>query len=92
MTMNKFGCVEMKRRGAAKVMQKTAQMTRAPELEFWQKRTHNLVNYSRVRSSQASGGVRIPERSHRAIGPIGFRTHLAELGSRTLEGSALATR
>jgi len=35
---------------------------------------------SRVRSSQASGGVRIPERSHRAIGPIGFRTHLAELG------------
>ena len=47
---------------------------------------------SRVRSSRASGRIRIVGRSHRAIGPIGLRTHLTELGNRTLGGSARAIR
>lgn len=42
MKMNKFHCVDMKRQGAEKVMEKTSQMTMAQELEFWGKRTQNL--------------------------------------------------
>jgi len=44
MKMSKFNCVELKHRGAEKIMEKASQMTMVQELEFWRERTQNLVN------------------------------------------------
>jgi hypothetical protein len=43
MKMSKFNCVELKHRGAEKVIEKTSQMTMTQELEFWRERTQNLI-------------------------------------------------
>lgn len=44
MKMSNFNCVEMKRRGAEKIIEKTSKMTPTQELEFWRERTRNLIN------------------------------------------------
>jgi hypothetical protein len=38
----KFDCVRMKRLGAAKVRQQTANLSREQELHFWQERSQHL--------------------------------------------------
>ncbi len=43
MKISEFNCVEMKHRGAKKVLEQIAEMTRAQELEFWRIKTQNLV-------------------------------------------------
>ena len=43
MKISEFNCVEMKHRGAEKVLEQIAEMTREQELEFWRVRTQNLV-------------------------------------------------
>jgi len=42
MKNKKFDCVEMKRQGAQKVLEKTSKMTREEELRFWQERSQKL--------------------------------------------------
>lgn len=42
MKNKKFDCVEMKRLGAKKVLEKTSHMTRAEELRFWQECSQKL--------------------------------------------------
>ncbi len=42
MRNKKFDCVEMKREGARKVLEKTSKMTREEELQFWQERSRTL--------------------------------------------------
>ena len=42
MKMKKFDCVQMKRQGAAKVLEQTAALTREQELRFWQERSQYL--------------------------------------------------
>ena len=42
MKNKKFDCVEMKRQGAQKVLEKTSKMTRQEELRFWQERSQVL--------------------------------------------------
>jgi hypothetical protein len=42
MKTKKFDCVQMKRRGAAKVREQTATLTREQELRFWQERSQQL--------------------------------------------------
>lgn len=42
MKNKKFDCVEMKRQGAQKVLEKTSKMTREEELRFWQERSRTL--------------------------------------------------
>ena len=53
MKTKKFDCVEMKRRGAAKVQETIAGMTPEQELEFWRKQTEELRR--RQREIQADG-------------------------------------
>lgn len=48
MKITKFNCVEMKRRGAEKVAEKTKNMTKKQELVFWQKQTQQLKNYQKL--------------------------------------------
>lgn len=40
--MKKFDCVQMKRRGAEQVREKTVTMSREQELKFWQEHSRNL--------------------------------------------------
>jgi len=40
--MKKFDCVQMKRRGAEQVREKTAAMSREQEIKFWQEHSRNL--------------------------------------------------
>ena len=42
MKMKKFDCVRMKRLGAAKVREQTANLSREQELRFWQERSQHL--------------------------------------------------
>lgn len=42
MRNKKFDCVEMKRKGAKKVFEKTSKMTKEEELRFWQERSQVL--------------------------------------------------
>jgi len=37
-----FDCVEMKRQGAAAILEKIKSMTRDQELEYWRKRTQEM--------------------------------------------------
>jgi len=39
----KFDCVEMKRRGAARVRRETEGMTKAQQLAYWKKGTEELL-------------------------------------------------
>jgi hypothetical protein len=48
MKITKFNCVEMKRRGAEKVAEKTKHMTKKQELAFWQKQSQQLKNYQKL--------------------------------------------
>lgn len=41
-TKKNFDCVEMKHRGAERIREQTAGMTKAQLLEFWQKRSQVL--------------------------------------------------
>ncbi len=43
MKISEFNCVEMKHRGAEKVLAQTAEMTREQELEFWRVKTQKLI-------------------------------------------------
>jgi len=39
----KFDCVEMKHKGAQRLLKKLSELTPEQELEFWQKRTEALL-------------------------------------------------
>lgn len=43
----KFDCVEMKRRGAARVQAELAGMSREEQLEYWRKQTDDLLELQR---------------------------------------------
>ena len=49
-----FDCVEMKRQGAAKVLEKIKSMTREQELEYWRKRTQEMRNTQKQHIHRAS--------------------------------------
>jgi hypothetical protein len=42
MKKKKFDCVEMKRLGAERVLERTENMTRRQQLEYWRKGTQEL--------------------------------------------------
>ena len=52
--MNKgFDCVSMKHKGAELVRKETRGMSRQKELEFWRKRTENLLRRKRAFSTKS---------------------------------------
>jgi hypothetical protein len=57
MKTKKFDCVQMKRLGAAKVREQTADLTREQELAFWRQRSSHLRKRQaalKVHTSQAA--------------------------------------
>ena len=55
MKITKFNCVEMKRRGAEKVEEKTRNMTSAQELTFWQEQTKHLKRFQESKKQIQTG-------------------------------------
>jgi hypothetical protein len=55
-TKKSFDCVDMKHRGAERVQQKLAGMSRVQQLEYWRGRTEELLDIQRrvVRKRKAS--------------------------------------
>ena len=49
-----FDCVQMKRLGAAKVMEQTATLTKEQELTFWRERSQHLRRHQEALKMQAS--------------------------------------
>jgi hypothetical protein len=47
MKKKSFDCVEMKRRGAARVQAEVAGMSRTEQLEYWRKQTADLLELQR---------------------------------------------
>lgn len=45
--MTEFNCVEMKHRGSEKIQKKTAGLSAADELKFWQEQTSRLQTRKR---------------------------------------------
>ena len=57
MANKSFDCVEMKRRGAERVLAETEGMTPEQELEYWRKATEAFEREQRdLRSREASSG------------------------------------
>lgn len=54
-----FDCIEMKRKGAAKVHRDLAGMTREEKLEYWVKVFEELVQ--RQKAAQRSRGWKLPK-------------------------------
>jgi len=55
MKKTKFDCVEMKRRGAEVVEEKTKSMTREEEYEFWIRQTRNLRQFQELEQQRSKG-------------------------------------
>jgi hypothetical protein len=55
MKKTKFDCVEMKRRGAEVVGEKTENMTREEENKFWIKQTQNLKQLQELKRQRNKG-------------------------------------
>lgn len=55
MKKTKFDCVEMKRRGAEVVEEKTKNMTREEEYEFWIKQTRSLKQFQELKQQRSKG-------------------------------------
>lgn len=55
MKKTKFDCVEMKRRGAEAVEQKTENMTKEEEHKFWIEQTQNLKQLQELKRQQSKG-------------------------------------
>lgn len=53
MKNKKFDCVEMKRKGAKKVMEKTAKMSKGEELAFWQERSKALKQQQKTSQGES---------------------------------------
>ncbi len=51
MKIKTFDCVEMKRRGAEKIYEKTQGMTAEEELNYWRQRTEELNQLQKQRRS-----------------------------------------
>ena len=49
----RFDCVEMKRRGAEKIMQEIQGMTREEELQYWRRGTEELRRLQRSTKSRS---------------------------------------
>lgn len=58
MKTTKFSCVEMKHRGANKIIEKTKLMTKEQEIKFWNEKSLNLRKYQS--SIKQPGIVPIP--------------------------------
>ena len=54
MTSKQFDCVEMKHRGAERVLAETAEMTAEQELEYWRAATESLKADQRRACKQRS--------------------------------------
>jgi hypothetical protein len=48
-----FDCVEMKRQGAAAILEKIKSMTRDQELEYWRKRTQEMLSAQKQTTRRA---------------------------------------
>ena len=61
MNNRKFDCVEMKRQGAAVVLEKIQSMTRDEELSYWRKRTNEMKRSKKQakRSSRVKANIQI---------------------------------
>ena len=46
-----FDCVEMKRQGAAEVLRRLAGKSRAQQLQYWRRRTEDILERQRNRRS-----------------------------------------
>lgn len=46
-----FDCVEMKRQGAAEVLRRLAGKSRAQQLEYWRRRTEDILKRQQKRKS-----------------------------------------
>lgn len=55
MKKTKFDCVEMKRHGAEVVEEKTKNMTREEEYEFWIKQTRSLKQFQELKQQRSKG-------------------------------------
>ena len=55
MKKTKFDCVEMKRRGAEAVEEKTENMTRVEEYKFWIEQTRNLKQLQELKRQRNKG-------------------------------------
>ena len=49
-----FDCVQMKRLGAAKVLEQTATLTKEQELAFWRERSQHLRRHQEALKTQTS--------------------------------------
>jgi hypothetical protein len=49
-----FDCVQMKRLGAAKVLEQTATLTKEQELAFWRERSQHLRRHQEALKMQTS--------------------------------------
>jgi hypothetical protein len=47
-----FDCVEMKRQGAAEVLRRLAGKSRAQQLEYWRRRTEDILKRQQNRKSE----------------------------------------
>ena len=56
MKTKKFDCVQMKRLGAAKVLEQTATFTREQELRFWQDRSQSLRQHQETLKVHTASG------------------------------------
>jgi hypothetical protein len=58
-----FDCVEMKRQGAAAILEKIKSMTRDQELEYWRKRTQEMLR-TQKKTTHRAGKLKLTKPSN----------------------------
>ena len=59
MKTKKFDCVEMKRRGAARIHERTKDMTLEQKIDYWRRRSRAF----RSEQERSAGEAKVPDRS-----------------------------